>query len=423
MNRNIYNIGNDYIQMNTRKPTNGNFVTHAELAAFYKQLQLILAGKQDVIPFTSEDVDKFLTLNEDGTKLVWGKTVSDQVITEGVVSYSVAPEYNPEKNYLIGELMEYNGDVYKYKGPVEQTATVSETELPFNPDEWELIISKDRPMYSYIQTTDTSFMQGKENESISWGASLIQGYKCIASEHAIAQGGEAYAGICSMAQGQKCKAGSKDVGYNIASFAQGKHCYADVMSLSQGNACHSYQKSLAQGDSCSASNYAQALGYGCIANNGMSIGRYNSTTDAAFVIGNGSNNNNRDDLFMITKKGEVKTNGSMISNGGTLTVSNNSVTVNNNSLTLVKNAGETLTINVTVPAGLIADTTIEVTPTADCSVTIKNGNIVLMGNTQTLTSGHKYQIKVLGSCWTATDFGDAYAVAKTAEESIAIIND
>ena len=75
-------------------------------------------------------------------------------------------------------------------------------------------------------------------------------------------------------------------------------------SLAQGASVSATQYSIAQGSNVSANNNAQAFGEGIRISAGMAIGKYNKTSaDVAFVIGNGANNANRSDLFLISANG------------------------------------------------------------------------------------------------------------------------
>lgn len=114
------------------------------------------------------------------------------------------------------------------------------------------------------------------------------------------------------------------------SFCQGTNNTADGDSLAQGSVNYAKNTSIAQGSVNSAINCSQAFGVGnAITDTGMAIGKYNKTSsDASFVIGNGTNSN-RSDLFIIKHDGTVSSTGDFIVDGKSLssvydTVSTNS---------------------------------------------------------------------------------------------------
>lgn len=117
------------------------------------------------------------------------------------------------------------------------------------------------------------------------------------------------------------------------SMAQGISNTAANQSFAQGLNNSAATASIAQGLNNTASNYSQSFGFGnIITNTGMAIGQYNKTSaDTSFVIGNGTNANNRSDLFIIKHDGTVSSIGDIISDGKSLTsvydtVYNNSAT-------------------------------------------------------------------------------------------------
>lgn len=88
--------------------------------------------------------------------------------------------------------------------------------------------------------------------------------------------------------------------------------------------------SMVQGLKNNAGNQSQAFGIGnVITNTGMAIGAYNKTSsDASFVIGNGTNSNNRSDLFIIKHDGTVSSTGDFIVDGKSLSNVHNTVSTN-----------------------------------------------------------------------------------------------
>ena len=171
--------------------------------------------------------------------------------------------------------------------------------------------------------TNNSFVLGSQSRSINWSiaagqtvsayqASFAQGQSVTAKNYSLAQGSNLTADQYSFVQGQNCSAASYSIAqggwycyaYN-QSIAQGTNCSAKDQSFAQGEACTAINHSLAQGNDCKAEEYSQAFGRGTVITNyGMAIGKYNKTSaNAAFVIGNGANNANRSDLFLISANG------------------------------------------------------------------------------------------------------------------------
>lgn len=99
-----------------------------------------------------------------------------------------------------------------------------------------------------------------------------------------------------------------------------------------------------------------------------------------------------------------------VKNGGVLT-DGASVTVPNNALSTLSTAQATLTLNVNVSSDEVPNFAVEVSPSADCTLTVTK----TVGNTTTtlspsvaggnsLTTGKLYQVTCVGSCWTLAEF-------------------
>lgn len=179
--------------------------------------------------------------------------------------------------------------------------------------------------------TSTSFAQGKNTSAYynafaqgsdvsAYSISLAQGNSAIAKNYSIAQGYKTSANYYSFAQGNSVTAG-KTMGCALAqgddvyveqnSFGQGSYINSTVNSFAQGVHCSANDGAFAQGVNNSAIGPSQTLGEGLRASNGMAIGKYNKTTDARFVIGNGIDDDNRSDLYWINNAGDVYTNGNV----------------------------------------------------------------------------------------------------------------
>ena len=159
---------------------------------------------------------------------------------------------------------------------------------------------------SYNATVqDKSFAQGSGNTATR--NSLAQGYYNSAAGEGFAQGNGNKAGSQSFAQGS----------YNSAllgSFAQGIYSKAGGYSFAQGDFNSAKSGSFAQGAHNTAYVYSFAQGSGNSAVYTAAVfGTYNlrgngntaSGHSAAFAIGDGTANDARHDLMLVTKNGEI----------------------------------------------------------------------------------------------------------------------
>lgn len=102
---------------------------------------------------------------------------------------------------------------------------------------------------------------------------------------------------------------------NGFSIAGAYMCSAGNNSEAFGYCSYAYNNSLAVNQG-SATNGSTALGEGTSANGkGLAIGRYNKNTSAAFVIGEGEDNNSRTDIFIINHDGSMSASGNISANG------------------------------------------------------------------------------------------------------------
>ena len=141
-------------------------------------------------------------------------------------------------------------------------------------------------------STNDSFAQGSSNTASS--NSLTQGHHNTATNGSFAQGSWNIASSCSFAQGFKNSA-------NFYSFAQGEYNSADSYSFAQGIKNSASSDSFAQGIRNSAVYTAAVFGSYNLHGNG-----WTGTGDsAAFAIGDGTADNARHDLMLVTKNGEI----------------------------------------------------------------------------------------------------------------------
>ena len=178
--------------------------------------------------------------------------------------------------------------------------------------------------------TSRSFAQGQENIAISY--SFAQGYKneVNASDDGVGMSfGQGYANTAdfiSFAQGRDNNAANTAFAQGSANTASNNGFAQGVRNLTNGGFANGTDNtangngSVAIGANNYAGTYAQALGHGVNMKGssnapfrgGMAIGTYNKTSaDLAFVIGNGTSDSNRSDLYWIDYNGNVYTSGNI----------------------------------------------------------------------------------------------------------------
>lgn len=164
-------------------------------------------------------------------------------------------------------------------------------------------------IYSFVQghmasATNMSMAQG-HNSVIAYQTSFAQGQQVSAKNRGMAQGINANANENSFAQGY-------DVTATTAAFAQGSTVKSNYYSISQGIKTSAQYYSIAQGYATSADDYSQSFGLGTkMLHSGMAIGTYNKSDNIPFVIGNGTSDNNRSDLYWIDHDGNVSAKGNV----------------------------------------------------------------------------------------------------------------
>ena len=142
-----------------------------------------------------------------------------------------------------------------------------------------------------------SFAQGKSNSANE--NSFVQGNSNTAGDDSFAQGDSNSANIRALAQGYSNTA-------YYESFAQGQINRVSNYSIGQGQGNSATNCSIAQGIHNDASNSAQAFGSNLIIESAMAIGKFNKTSsDAVFVIGNGTADSERNDLMVVDNSGAI----------------------------------------------------------------------------------------------------------------------
>lgn len=103
----------------------------------------------------------------------------------------------------------------------------------------------------------------------------------------------------------ECEIGTDNSATNH-SFAQGSANRSNNVSLAQGQGNSATNCSIAQGLHNNASNTAQAFGDNLVIESAMAIGKFNKTSsDAVFVIGNGTADNARNDLMVVDNSAAI----------------------------------------------------------------------------------------------------------------------
>lgn len=189
----------------------------------------------------------------------------------------------------------------------------------------------------YINNWGYSFAQGKDN--LSYSSSLAQGVSNSATHGSFAQGLTNYSNYRSVCFGENNSAegfsfslGNSNTAYEN-SFAQGSTTTATWYSVAIGSGLSASNYSFNFGVYNFAEKYSQTFGYGLKATNyataygykdavvtlgSFVIGEFNKTSAAPFVIGNGTSDNTRSDLFVVDKDGNVSTQGQIYAAGGVL---------------------------------------------------------------------------------------------------------
>lgn len=142
-----------------------------------------------------------------------------------------------------------------------------------------------------------SFAQGKSNSANE--NSFVQGNSNTAGDDSFAQGYSNSANIRAFAQGYSNTA-------YYESFAQGQINRVSNYSMGQGQGNSATNCSIAQGLHNNASNTAQAFGDNLVIESAMAIGKFNKTSsDAVFVIGNGTADSERNDLMVVDNSAAI----------------------------------------------------------------------------------------------------------------------
>lgn len=197
----------------------------------------------------------------------------------------------------------------------ELSSTIANTYVRKDELECEIGTDNSTTNHSFAQgsankATNVSLAQGDSNSAYS--KSFAQGKSNSANENSFVQGISSTAFDDSFAQGYNNSADKKSFAqgeYNSAYFdslAQGEVNRVSNYSIGQGQSNSATNHSIAQGYHNNASNTAQAFGYNLVIESAMAIGKFNKTSsDAVFVIGNGTADNARNDLMVVDNSAAI----------------------------------------------------------------------------------------------------------------------
>lgn len=162
----------------------------------------------------------------------------------------------------------------------------------------------------YVRTDELECEIGSANTAIK--QAFAQGKSNSANENSFAQGNSNTAVVVSFAQGDSNSSNIRAFaqGYSntayYESFAQGQINRVSNYSIGQGQGNSATNCSIAQGLHNNASNTAQAFGDNLVIESAMAIGKFNKTSsDAVFVIGNGTADNARNDLMVVDNSAAI----------------------------------------------------------------------------------------------------------------------
>lgn len=195
-------------------------------------------------------------------------------------------------NYLRGETLQGVTSSIDVDELISAVSSITgESNIYVRKDELECEIG------SANTTIKQSFAQGKSNSANE--NSFVQGVSNTAGDGSFAQGDSNSANIRAFAQGYSNTA-------YYESFAHGQINRVSNYSMGQGQGNSATNCSIAQGIHNNASNSAQAFGSNLIIESAMAIGKFNKTSsDAVFVIGNGTADNTRNDLMVVDNSAAI----------------------------------------------------------------------------------------------------------------------
>ena len=301
----------------------------------------------------------------------------------------IAQAYKEQIEEVSSKLTKTEADTYY--APISVTGDVNT--LKSSSGDWNKVSAKlDTSAFSSVSG---KFISASQPFTANLGGGWSQSYLTVIDTTAVfnGYGSNSFSSISNnLIQGMS---NSYTGGNN---FAQGTSNTADGTSFAQGVTNYAKETSIAQGSVNTAINCSQAFGVGnSITDTGMAIGKYNKTSsDASFVIGNGTNSN-RSDLFIIKHDGTVSSTGDFIVDGKSLSSVYN--TVSTNSGDWLKESD--LNYYVTSSDITTQDTDYVMTTTGWKVLTLPGGGMTQVIHDETLTGQGNDNNSKLGVAWSA----------------------
>ena len=271
------------------------------------------------------DTNGVLSITAEGTTYQAGNYISTSNKTIAVTgdlitsanAGSAASAWINSKNSTIAFTTNFKGSNNVITGYGTSSFSAGESNIYVRKDELECEIGTDNSAtnHSFAQgsanrSNNVSLAQGDSNSAYS--KSFAQGKSNSANENSFVQGISNTAYDDSFSQGYRNSANSRAFaqgGSNTAyyeSFAHGQINRVSNYSMGQGQGNSATNCSIAQGLHNNASNTAQAFGDNLVIESAMAIGKFNKTSsDAVFVIGNGTADSARNDLMVVDNSAAI----------------------------------------------------------------------------------------------------------------------
>ena len=289
-----FSAGNVSLSSLTNLSAFGNGITDT---ATYNLSAIKLSAGQGI--GFKNDTNGVLSISAEGTTYQDGDYISTSNKTIAVTgdlitsanAGSAASAWINSKNSTIAFTTNFKGSNNVITGYGTSSFSAGESNIYVRKDELECEIG------SANSAIKQSFAQGKSNSANE--DSFVQGVSNTAGDGSFAQGHNNSANSKAFAQGYSNTA-------YYESFAQGQINRVSNYSMGQGQGNSATNCSIAQGLHNNASNSAQAFGSNLIIESAMAIGKFNKTSsDAVFVIGNGTADNARNDLMVVDNSAAI----------------------------------------------------------------------------------------------------------------------
>ena len=315
-----FSAGNVSLSSLTNLSAFGNGITDT---ATYNLSAIKLSAGQGI--GFKNDTNGVLSISAEGTTYQDGDYISTSNKTIAVTgdlitsanAGSAASAWINSKNSTIAFTTNFKGSNNVITGYGTSSFSAGESNIYVRKDELECEIGTDNSAtnHSFAQgsanrSNNVSLAQGDSNSAYS--KSFAQGKSNSANENSFVQGISNTAYDDSFSQGYRNSANIRAFaqGYSntayYESFAQGQINRVSNYSIGQGQGNSATKCSIAQGIHNNASNTAQAFGDNLVIESAMAIGKFNKTSsDAVFVIGNGTADSARNDLMVVDNSAAI----------------------------------------------------------------------------------------------------------------------